>query len=333
LKDICHSEDRFGGKLILLAGDFRQIAPVVKGGSSADSINSSIKFSYFWREVKIFHLNKSIRLKGDEDYSKFILDVGEDRVSKIRMDNSEVIPLNLINATDNLEDLIKFVYPDNILNNPEICCSRVILSGTNYTIDEINSIIIHKLTGELVVLYSADTCEDSGENREAVYINTNLLHTINEPGIPNHKIELKIGAVCILIRNLSFDDGLVNGTKLIIKSISKRLLETYLPGDKNKTVFIPRICFKFQAGRAGITILRRQFPIKLAYAMTINKSQGQTIEVVGLDLRNDVFAHGQLYVALGRVRSRDTIKLLLPKNRFTNDNVGHTVNIVCNSLL
>ena len=58
--------------------------------------------------------------------------------------------------------------------------------------------------------------------------------------------------------------------------------------------------FKFQ---------RIQFPVVLAYAITINKSQGQTFEFIGLDLRTPVFSHGQLYVALSRVRSFNNLKV------------------------
>jgi hypothetical protein len=57
---------------------------------------------------------------------------------------------------------------------------------------------------------------------------------------------------------------------------------------------------------------RRQFPVRLAFALTINKAQGQSVRHVGVDLCEPVFAHGQLYVALSRATSRDRIKLLLP---------------------
>ena len=63
----------------------------------------------------------------------------------------------------------------------------------------------------------------------------------------------------------------------------------------------------------SIPLIRRQFPVRLAFSMTINKSQGQSVTHVGLDLRSPVFAHGQLYVALSRCTSGDRIKVLFPE--------------------
>jgi len=63
-----------------------------------------------------------------------------------------------------------------------------------------------------------------------------------------------------------------------------------------------RIPFKFQC---------RQFPIFVCFAMTINKSQGQSLKRVGIYLPQPVFLHGQLYVAISRVTSRDCLKILL----------------------
>ncbi|KAG5554683.1 hypothetical protein RHGRI_012293 [Rhododendron griersonianum] len=73
---------------------------------------------------------------------------------------------------------------------------------------------------------------------------------------------------------------------------------------------------------------RRQFPVRLAYAMTINKSQGQSVKFVGVDLRTPVFSNGQLYVALSKCTSFDHITVLLPK-----EETDSTTNIVYPEIL
>lgn len=65
---------------------------------------------------------------------------------------------------------------------------------------------------------------------------------------------------------------------------------------------------------------RLQFPIRLAFAMTINKAQGQSMQICGLDLENPCFSHGQLYVACSRVGK--------PSNLFVYAHNGQTKNIV-----
>ena len=66
-----------------------------------------------------------------------------------------------------------------------------------------------------------------------------------------------------------------------------------------KEVFIPRITLAPTAEDLTIPLRRRQFPVRLCFAMTINKSQGQSLRHVGLDLRRPVFSHGQLYIGNG----------------------------------
>jgi hypothetical protein len=61
------------------------------------------------------------------------------------------------------------------------------------------------------------------------------------------------------------------------------------------------------------TMIRLQYPVRLAFSMTMNKSQGQSLRYVGVDLREEVFSHGQLYVALSRATSGDRVSVLLPE--------------------
>ena len=127
-----------------------------------------------------------------------------------------------------------------------------------------------------------------------------FLNSLEPSGLPPHRLTLKNGMLVMLLRNLS--STLSNGTRLIIRRISPSILECSIPGT-NEIVDIPRIALQTGDGELPFILKRRQFPIRPAYAMTINKSQGQTLRKVGLFLPRSIFAHGQLYVALSRVRS------------------------------
>ena len=75
-------------------------------------------------------------------------------------------------------------------------------------------------------------------------------------------------------------------------------------------VLIPRITLKSEEGDMPYTLYRHQFPVQLAFAMTVNKSQGQTMKNAAVYLENRIFTHGQCYVMLSRVGSPSNIKIL-----------------------
>jgi len=77
----------------------------------------------------------------------------------------------------------------------------------------------------------------------------------------------------------------------------------------SNVAFIPRIKFIFDNNVLPFTFARKQFPLRLAYVMTINKSQGQTLSHVGLHFVNDVFLHGQLYVAFSHAKAPANVKV------------------------
>lgn len=99
---------------------------------------------------------------------------------------------------------------------------------------------------------------------------------------------------------------------------------------REETVFcLPRINFEFQPAFALWSVQRRQIPLRPAYATTLNSCQGLTLDRIIIDLRTPVFAHGQLYTSLSRVRQRDHARILLAE-----DNVdATTVNVVYSHLL
>jgi ATP-dependent exoDNAse (exonuclease V) alpha subunit len=82
--------------------------------------------------------------------------------------------------------------------------------------------------------------------------------------------------------------------------------------DKGRCVFIPRLSITpSDTEKMPFTLCRRQFPLRPAFAMTINKAQGQTLQTVGVYLPNSVFCHGQLYVAFSQCGSRQSVQVLV----------------------
>lgn len=124
-----------------------------------------------------------------------------------------------------------------------------------------------------------------------------------------------------------------NGTRLLIMFISQKLIKAKIitQGDYfGKVVFIQRTNMSTSEHEYPFQLTRRQFPLKLAMAMTINKSQGQSFKMLGLYLLEPVFAHGQLYVAFSRISTGPhAIVILLSKN---NKNKT-TTNVVYKEIL
>lgn len=117
----------------------------------------------------------------------------------------------------------------------------------------------------------------------------------------------------MLIRNIDQSKGLCNGTRLLVTNMGNHLIKCEVLTGQNSgdTVFIPRMSFVPSNTSLPIKFQRRQFPVIASFAMTINKSLGQTLSHVGLYLPRPIFSHGQLYVALSRVRNRNGIKILI----------------------
>ena len=130
-----------------------------------------------------------------------------------------------------------------------------------------------------------------------------------------HRLELKAGVPLMLLRNLDPHMGLYNGTRMVVVNTTSHVLEYKLlkKDGEGQTVFIPRMIMDANTEEVGIPLRRKQFPVKVAFVMTINKAQGQSVKYVGLDLRTPVFSHGQLYVALSRCTHPQRVKVLLKR--------------------
>jgi ATP-dependent DNA helicase PIF1 len=134
-------------------------------------------------------------------------------------------------------------------------------------------------------------------------------------GIPPHILKLKIGCPVILLRNLDPTNRLCNGTRLVVRACQRNSIdaEIVLGQHAGKRVFLPWIPLcPFDDQMFLFQFKRKQFPIRLTFVMTVNKSQGPTIPNVGVYLPAPVFSHGQLYVAISRATAKTNIKILAP---------------------
>ena len=145
------------------------------------------------------------------------------------------------------------------------------------------------------------------------------------PGLPFHILNLKEGSPIILLRNLD-PPRLCNGTRLVVLQLLDNIIiaEILLDKHKGETVLIPRIPVILT--ELPIQFKRTQFPVRLAFAITITKSQGQTMKICGRNLENPCFSHGQLYVGCSRVGA--------PQNLYIFSSGGsNTSNIVYPAVL
>ncbi|KAA6357264.1 MAG: putative ATP-dependent DNA helicase PIF1 [Streblomastix strix] len=122
--------------------------------------------------------------------------------------------------------------------------------------------------------------------------------------------------------------GLCNGTRLKVTATKPSVIQCIiLTGPTAGTVvFVPKMDITSTDTDYQFILHRHQFPLKLCYAMTINKSQGQTLNKVGIHLRQQVFTHGQLYVALSRCRKMNDLKIFSMDSK--NNQINKMKNVV-----
>ncbi|PWZ57979.1 ATP-dependent DNA helicase PIF1 [Zea mays] len=305
----------FGGKTIVFGGDFRQVLPVVRKGSRAQVVASSLWMSYLWESMSHLKLVSNMRTKNDPWFAEYLLRVGggtevTNSDGDIRLPDEVCVPYS--GSDSDLDNLIDLVFPNlnENMSDSTYITSRAILSTRNDWVDMINAKMIDRFQGEHTVYHSFDSAMDDPHN----YYPPEFLNTLTPNGLPPHVLKLKIGCPVILLRNIDPANGLCNGTRLVVRGFQRNSIdaEIVLGQHAGKWIFLPRIplcpsddeMFPFQ-------FKRKQFPIRLSFAMMVNKAQGQTIPNVGVYLSEPVFSHGQLYVALSRATTRSNIKILV----------------------
>ena len=280
-----NSDESFGGVQIILLGDIHQLPPVIRENERDIFDNFYPNGHYFFHancyqnsNISTYELTKIYRQK-DAEFINIL--------NKIRSGNvteADLLPLNnkVVNQDSN------------------VLYETIILSPTNRKVDTINSVNLQNINSETFSYQSTET----GEFRE-------------KPA--DEILELKVGAQVMLIKNdIKSPKRWVNGSIGIVTDLTANSIHLKI---KNKVHKITQDTWeKFDYLIKDGEVLHEvvatftQYPIKLAWAVTIHKSQGQTFEKVIIDLDRGSFAPGQTYVALSRVTSLEGLFLTRPIN-------------------
>ena len=330
LRDLMRSDCQFGGKVLVLSGDLRQCLPVVPGASRAGIVERCINQSALWEHFEVMEMTKNMRVlaSGDErliEWDDFITNIGNgtcgtgpdgDLVTfspEMCMKIEENTTTDKNRETKSMMELAEKVFPDmkKNISVPNWLDGRAILTPTNRAVDGINDMIVASLPDADTRLYSADQVDDLRDSRG---FSTEYINSLNPNGMPRHCLAIKPSIPLMLMRNLEPSNGLCNGSRLIFKRMSSNnrlMICDYTVFGATREVAIPRIILKPKDREFPFDWSRRQFPVRVAFACTINKSQGQTMKRIGVWLPSSPFSHGQLYVAVSRVGDPNHITLAI----------------------
>lgn len=282
---------QFNGK-ILVVGDFFQLPPVIKEKKETLFSHSYYAFSsFFWQDLNFKHIKLS----------------QPKRTQNIEFYNN----LSLIRQGFLDEKILSFFKSLQIdckdLKNLED--DYTLLCGINKKVNNINQERLNKLKTPLVCFKAQVKKENNGLKDEELDSWVKSLNILEE-------LNIKIGSRIIFCVN-NWDKNYYNGEQGVVEDIFYEEEKAYISIIKNNGVKIllePYTFFMKELDQVGkdfvINILASvtQFPIKLAYAITIHKSQGMSIEKLVCDI-DHIFENGQLYVALSRATNPNTLKI------------------------
>ena len=297
MQSVRKKSSAFGGVQVLYIGDLLQLPPVIRD-EEWRTLKTYYKGKFFFHS-HVVQQNPPLYI----ELSKIFRQTDDTFISVLNnLRNNEI-------SQQDIQTLNQYVKPDFDLKANK---GYITLTTHNNKADSMNAQALEDLEGKLVV-YEPEITGDFPDKIFPV----------------EQQLKLKIGAQIMFVKNdLSFDKNYFNGKMGVIKSLSnKEILVHFL--EENKTIEVEK--YEWQNIRYKVDQTTKEideevlgtfvhYPIKLAWAITVHKSQGLTFDKAALDV-SQVFLPGQAYVALSRLRSLEGLVLLSPlrMNGISND--------------
>ncbi|KAM0848721.1 hypothetical protein ACQ4PT_054208 [Festuca glaucescens] len=255
LRDVLSADDPlledvpFGGKVVVLGGDLRQILPVIEGGSRPQIIDAAITQSPLWKSVVPLTLSINMRLSMPNAdplqqesiaiFSKWVLDLGDGKLPATRKEGETEstwiqIPEDLLIRTDDhkIAAIVSSTYVDFQANyrKMDYLRERAILAPTNDFALEVNEYVLDLVPQPAQEYLSCDSIANGSDavQESNLFYPLEVLNAVSLINFPQHKLVLKPGVPIMLLRNLSQANGLCNGTRLIVKELGDRVIQAVI---------------------------------------------------------------------------------------------------------
>lgn len=313
----------FGGIQIVLVGDLFQLSPIVSDDAVFKYLQKEYNGIYFFNShviqeecnnIKLFELTKSYRQQNDAQFVSLL-----DEFRKPMSISEKIKVIDAINSRVTV-------------NLPK---DAVYIASSNEEVRQINTQELNMLPGQITTI-DAEYIIRKRNSNDAVTLKHSDLPTKEDiceiivPSAYDSQLSFKKGAKVMICKSSKYygyingDFGTIqnfDGEKFTIR-LDKNGTDVFVPNptDRYKTSLMNDYRYEMVYNDEKHKLVRQkpyiqrttQFPVKLAYAFTIHKVQGQTYDKVIIDLNSHIFAPGQLYVALSRVKSLDGLFLTKP---------------------
>lgn len=321
LRDLRSSDELFGGVPVVFGGDFAQTLPVVVRGERPQIVEACLQKSPFWHCLQQLYLTENMRLQpgpANSRWAEWIRDMSYNS----QLHGSIQLPPEIIHRFDDEAAFLAHMFPPHELSElsepaqmVDFFHGRGVLAPHNESANVTSQTVTGQMPSpEEEPLHSVDSV-DVNDDSTIHALSAEFLASLNPNSLPFSALKLRVGVPVMLLRNLNRSAGLCNGTRGIVLRISRNCIMIQIMGGDfhGRQGFIPRMMLNSNKAELNWIVTRRQFPLRVCFAFTVNKSQGQSLTKVGIDLRSPCFSHGQLYVALSRATDVGNIAVLFDK--------------------